>query len=254
MSFDRLKISAQSASRVALRVAVPTALVFLMLEGAWLHGQQVQQPQETQQPTYRTGVKVVNVLATVRNKQGQIVQNLTKDDFTLTEDNRPQTITYFSQESDLPLSVGLLVDTSMSQARVLDDERSASYTFLDQMLREKDVAFVIQFEGDVTLLQDLTSSRQDLEKALDSLHTPTLQRSGGGGYGTPFAAVQWPGGACRGNGQVAAGGSGRVAGEAGKAGACPAAAAGWPAAAQRSMTPFSWRPMRSSRSNRAAKR
>ena len=80
-----------------------------------------------QDTTFSTDVKVVNVLATVRNKQGQIVQNLTKDDFTLEEDGRPQTIRYFSRETDLPLTLGLLIDTSMSQRRVLGQERTASY-------------------------------------------------------------------------------------------------------------------------------
>ena len=124
------------------------------------------------------------MLATVRNKQGQIVQNLNKDDFTLEEDGRAQTIGYFSRESDLPLTLGLLIDTSMSQRRVLGQERTASYRFLDQVLREdKDKAFVIHFDRDVELLEDLTSSRKRLESALTSLETPPQQQRGGGGGG-----------------------------------------------------------------------
>ena len=65
--------------------------------------------------TLSVHVKVVNVLAAVRDKHGSIVNNLTKDDFTLTEDGRPQVIKYFSRETDLPLTLGMLVDTSMSQ-------------------------------------------------------------------------------------------------------------------------------------------
>ncbi len=123
--------------------------------------------------TFSSDVKVVNVLATVSNKQGQIVQNLNKEDFALTEDGRPQTIRYFSRESGLPLTLGLLVDTSMSQRRVLEEERSASYRFLDQVLREdKDLAFVIHFDVEVELLQDFTSSRKKLEASLGSLRTP----------------------------------------------------------------------------------
>jgi len=79
-----------------------------------------------QDTTFSAGVKVVNVLATVRDKKGQIIQNLNKDDFTLDEDGRPQTISYFSRETDLPLTLGLLIDTSMSQRRVLGQERTAS--------------------------------------------------------------------------------------------------------------------------------
>ncbi|MBI1791099.1 MAG: VWA domain-containing protein [Acidobacteria bacterium] len=125
------------------------------------------------QTTFSTDVKVVNVIATVRNKQGQIIRDLGKDDFLLEEDDRPQTIRYFSREADLPLTLGLLVDTSMSQRRVLGEERSASSRFLNQVLREdKDLAFVIHFDREVELLQDLTSSRRKLEAALDLLQTP----------------------------------------------------------------------------------
>jgi hypothetical protein len=123
-------------------------VVFSVL--ALLHGQQP--------PTFSSDVKVVNVLATVRNKQGKIVQNLTKDDFTLEEDGRPQTIRYFARETDLPLTMGLLVDTSGSQRRVLGAESRASYQFLKQVVREdKDMAFIIHFDREVELLQDLTS-------------------------------------------------------------------------------------------------
>ena len=116
--------------------------------------------------TFSTDVKVVNVFATVRNKQGQIVRDLTKDDFQLDEDGRPQTIKYFSQESDLPLTLGLLIDTSFSQRTVLAQERTASRRFLEQVLRpEKDLAFIIHFDSEVELLQDLTSSREKLEKS-----------------------------------------------------------------------------------------
>ena len=79
--------------------------------------------------TYSVKVKVVNVPVTVRDKHGEIKRNLTKDDFVLEEDGHPQTIRYFSNETDLPLTLGLLVDTSLSQRRVLDDERQASYSF-----------------------------------------------------------------------------------------------------------------------------
>ena len=131
-------------------------------------------------------VNVVNVLATVRDKHGKIVNNLTKDDFTLTEDGRPQSIHYFSRDTDLPLTLGLLVDTSMSQRRVLDQERSASHSFLDQMVRDRDKAFIIHFDREVELLQDLTSSHQKLEQALNALKTPEFtepDNNGGGGNG-----------------------------------------------------------------------
>jgi VWFA-related protein len=138
-------------------------------------------PASGQDTTFSTDVKVVNVFATVRDKQGQIVRNLTKDDFALDEDSHPQTIRYFSQEINLPLTLGLLIDTSMSQRRVLGKERTASYTFLERVLREdKDHAFVIHFDREVELLQDLTSSRKKLESALGSVDTQAPAQRGGG--------------------------------------------------------------------------
>jgi VWFA-related protein len=135
--------------------------------------------------TFSTAVNVVNVTATVRNKQREIVRDLTKDDFLLMENGRPQTIRYFSREAELPLTVGLMIDTSMSQEKVLDSERTASYRFLDQVLREtKDKLFVMQFDMAVQLRQPLTSSRKDLEAILPFVDTPTrrelsLQTGGG---------------------------------------------------------------------------
>jgi VWFA-related protein len=128
-------------------------------------------PQEV--PTFSIGVNVVSLLATVRDRDGRIVNHLTPDDFVLLEDGVPQKIRYFAHESNLPLTIGLLVDTSRSQTRVLDEESSASSTFLDQVLREgKDRAFVVHFDERVETLQGLTSSRSQLASALARLSIP----------------------------------------------------------------------------------
>ena len=146
---------------------------------------------QAQDTTFSADVKVVNLLATVRDKQGKVIRNLTKDDFALEEDGRPQTIRYFSQESNLPLTLGLLVDTSGSQRRLVGEERAASYRFLDQVLREEtDRAFLIHFDHEVELLQDMTSSHRKLETGLAELEAPAdrpRQRPtfGGGGGGYP---------------------------------------------------------------------
>ena len=155
-----------------------------------------------QQPlTMTVQVNVVNVLATVRNKHGEIVRDLTKNDFTLEDDGRPQEIRYFSRETDLPLTLGLLVDTSLSQRRVLDQERDASRTFLDQVLRVvKDQAFVIHFDREVELLRDLTSSTQKLNAALELLQTPQRDQQ-------RDAADSWPGPGQRGAGHYHGGGT-----------------------------------------------
>ena len=136
-----------------------------------------------QVPTYSVNVKVVNVLATVRDKKGKIINNLGQNDFTLEEDGRPQTIKYFARETDIPLTLGLLVDTSGSQRRVLDQERSASGTFVDSMLRaDKDGAFLIHFDRQVELLQDLTKSPQKVSQALANVEeSPRDDQNGGAG-------------------------------------------------------------------------
>jgi VWFA-related protein len=144
--------------------------------------------QKEKDSTFSADVKVVNVFATVRDKQGHIVRNLTKDDFSLSEEGHPQIIRYFSQESDLPLTLGLLVDTSMSQRNVLGQEKTASSRFLNQVLREdKDQAFVVHFDHEVELLQDLTSSRKKLQDSLEQLSMP--ERPSWGGNGGPVAAA-----------------------------------------------------------------
>ena len=134
---------------------------------------------------FKADVRVVNVLASVRDKKGAIIGDLGKDDFVLLEQGRPQTISYFSRQGELPLTLGLLVDTSMSQERVLTAERSASLRFLDQVLRvEKDKVFVLQFDSRVVIRQTLTGDYNKLEAALSLVDTPSrseLQRGIGGG-------------------------------------------------------------------------
>jgi VWFA-related protein len=141
--------------------------------GAGLLAQSQAQSQESA-TTIAVDVKVVTLPVTVRDKHEKIVRDLTKDDFTLQEDGRAQTIKYFSQDTNLPLTLGLLVDTSRSQTNVLEAERNASRSFLDQMVvQPKDKAFLIHFDHEVELLQDLTSSREKLEAALELLKTPS---------------------------------------------------------------------------------
>ena len=130
-------------------------------------------PAQKPATTISVDSKLVNIPVVVRDNKGALIQTLTKTDFSLQIDGKPQTIRYFDLDNDLPLTLGLLVDTSESQRSVLDDERSASGTFLDQMLSGKqDTAFVIQFARSVELLQDITSSRPKLQEALKELDTP----------------------------------------------------------------------------------
>lgn len=161
---------------------IPVTLALYLCASSVAFAQQ--QPAET--PTFSIGVNVVNILANVRDKRGTIIRDLEQPDFTVLEDGRPQVIKYFARQTDLPLTLGLLVDTSMSQERVLDSERAASFRFLDQVLREKkDQIFVTQFDSAILTRQELTSSYRDLNDALTQVNTPTRRElENGGGRGT----------------------------------------------------------------------
>ncbi len=111
-----------------------TAFLFLAADRP-LRSQHSLSTETAQGPPITSHVKVVNVLATVRDKKGGIVRGLSRDDFDLKEDDRPQNIRYFSHETDLALNLGVLVDTSLSQRRVLNDERDAAGAFLDGTVR-----------------------------------------------------------------------------------------------------------------------
>lgn len=112
----------------------------------------------------------MNLLATVRDKHGQNVNNLTRADFKLEDDGHPQSIKELVRGDDLPLFVGLLVDTSLSMRNALEDERKAGAGFLTQVMREqKDKAFLLHFDREVELLQDFTASRQKLQDAMQKV-------------------------------------------------------------------------------------
>lgn len=136
--------------------------------------------------TLSVDVKVVNMLATVRDKSGQIIRDLSKDDFNLQVDGKTWPIGYFAKETDLPLTIGLVVDTSPSQTNVLDEERNASYRFLSGIMREqKDLAFVMHFGDDVELLQDFTGSTQKLAQAIEDLRADTSMGQRPGNHQMP---------------------------------------------------------------------
>ncbi len=120
-------------------------------------------------PTIRVDVDVVNILFSVRDKRGRLVPDLTKEDFVIEEDGVEQEIRYFAQETDLPLTIGLLIDVSRSQEQLIEVEKHAGYKFFSEVLTEKDLAFLISFGVDVELMQDLTASPQLLREALDDL-------------------------------------------------------------------------------------
>ncbi|MGD0617778.1 MAG: VWA domain-containing protein [Bryobacteraceae bacterium] len=131
--------------------------------------QQEDKPEQAEAPIH-VEVNVVNVFFTVRDKQGGLVGNLTKDDFTIFEDGKQQTVRYFTRETDLPFTMGLLIDVSPSQENLVDIEKDAASQFFGSVLRPKDMAFLISFGGDADLLQDYTNSPKLLRAGLNGLH------------------------------------------------------------------------------------
>ena len=125
--------------------------------------------QEPTDPVIKVDVELVNLFCAVRDKKGGFIKNLEKPDFTVLEDGKQQDIRNFSRESNLPLTIGLLVDVSKSQENLIETERRAAGQFFKQILREKDMAFVISFGAEAELLQDSTNSARLLQKGLDGM-------------------------------------------------------------------------------------
>ncbi|MGB8776102.1 MAG: VWA domain-containing protein [Terriglobales bacterium] len=135
------------------------------------------QAQDQSVETLKVNVEIVQLFFNVKDKHGALIPNLAKENFDLFEDGQPQTIKYFKAESDLPLTLGILIDSSGSQMRVLDMEKEVGASFLESTLRSKDEAFVISFDVDITLLQDFTNSVSRLRHALNTAKINT------GGFG-----------------------------------------------------------------------
>jgi VWFA-related protein len=130
-----------------------------------------QQPQDL--PTINVSVNVVNILCSVRDAKGALQPNLTKDDFTVAEEGKPQDIKYFARETDLPLTLGLLVDVSGSERNMIEIEKRAADQFFGKVLRKQDMAFLMSFGSEAELLQDSTNSVALLRRGLDNLKLRT---------------------------------------------------------------------------------
>jgi len=186
-----MRIPALSLSAVALSMLCLPSLPL---------SDSAQQPTNDQPvATLKMQAREVLLPVSVRDKKGALVTDLTAADFSLAEDGRPQTIKSFSHESDLPFLVGLLVDTSQSISGALDAERKAAEKFVEQMLpadpkngKQGDKAFLIHFDREVELLQDITNSRGKLDKELEEMGPSARERNNpqgpetrddNGGYG-----------------------------------------------------------------------
>ena len=131
--------------------------------------------------TLKVNVQVVTVFFNVKDKRGGLIPNLKKEDFQVAEDGKPQTIKYFAAESNQPLTLGLLIDTSGSQRRVLPMEQEVGSAFLRDVLTAKDLAFLINFDIQVSLLHDYTSEPERLRRAM--LETRINDGGGSGAVG-----------------------------------------------------------------------
>ncbi len=137
---------------------------------------------QTPVATFHVNVNLVDVIFTVKDKNGALVPHLTKNDCTIEEDKAPQTLKTFVAETSQPLTLGILLDTSGSQQRVLPLEQQAGSQFLERVLRAKDEAFLLSFDVNVDLLQDYTNSAHLLARAMDKAEINT---AGGNGSGIP---------------------------------------------------------------------
>src|SRR5579859_3501213 len=140
-----------------------------------------QKSEDDQKPTetLKVNVNVVQLFFNVKDKHGALITNLTKDDFEIAEDGKPQTIKYFTPESNLPLTLGMMIDSSGSQRNVIDMEKEVGGAFLRQILTDKDEAYVISFDITVDLLQDFTRDIHRLQAALNKAKVNVDYTSGG---------------------------------------------------------------------------
>ena len=172
---------------VALLLSLPIAAV-----GAWAQlppspdappvSHAPAQPEDDQPvASFKIQSSLVDLFFTVKDKSGQLVPHLNQADCSVEEDKQPQKWRSFTAETDLPLTIGILLDTSGSQQDVLPLEKQAGSQFLEQVLRKKDEAFVLSFDVNVDLLQDYTNSSRQLARALDKAEINTAGGNGAAG-------------------------------------------------------------------------
>jgi VWFA-related protein len=184
---------------ISQRVTLAVALAAVFVAAPFTMAQQPATPQtapgqqaspdqksdDSQQPTetLKVNVNVVQLFFNVKDKHGALIPNLTKDDFEIREDSTPQTLKYFAAETNLPLTLGIMIDASGSQRNVIDMEKEVGGAFLKQILTDKDEAFVISFDISVDLLQDFTRDVHRLQAALNKAKVNVDYTSGIPGMG-----------------------------------------------------------------------
>src|SRR5712675_1776721 len=201
--FSRTLISAAVLSILSIVAAAPCAAQNPDRKAADSQAPATQKPAVSQKPdddqgpagTVKVNVNVVGLFFNVKDKHGALIPNLTKDDFQVFEDGTPQTIKYFSADSNLPLTLGMLIDSSGSQRNVLDMEKQVGGAFLKQILTDKDEAYVIDFNIDAELVQDFTRDVHRLQAALNKVKINTGYVTGPlpGAGGGPVPTANSPG-------------------------------------------------------------
>ena len=137
-------------------------------------------PQEPAQgPALKKTVNLVNLFATVRDKNKRIVGDMRQDDFKIFEDNQEQKIAFFSKEVTMPITLGLLIDTSGSEQNRLGAEQEAASRFMERVMRKGDEAMVISFDTDVDLLADFTDDRAQVERAIQKARIGAVNTGSG---------------------------------------------------------------------------
>jgi VWFA-related protein len=165
-----------------MRKSVLIALAALLLPSWGLAQDNPPANRQDQTPVFRKNVNLVNLFFNVKDKHGALIPGLKQDQFELLEDGKPQTIKFFAAEANQPLTLGILIDSSLSMQRMLPEEKVIAGDFLRQVLTDKDLAFVISFDITVDLLQDLTADHRLLRSGLEKARTNV---GGGGGGGVP---------------------------------------------------------------------
>ena len=194
----KLFVFPRSSQAGSSRWAVPIlAIVMASASALAQNPADSQKPEDIQGPagTVKVNVNVVGIFFNVKDKHGALIPNLTKEDFQVLEDSTPQTIKYFAAESNLPLTLGILIDSSGSQRNVLDMEKQVGGAFLHQILTDKDEAYVIDFNVDAELVQDYTRDVHRLQAALNKVKINTGFTTGPipGAGGGPVPTANSPG-------------------------------------------------------------
>jgi VWFA-related protein len=171
-----------SLKKLAALSVLPVLAAAFVLRASARQPQQQQQQQEPQAPIIKTQVNLVNMFVTVRDKNKRIVTDMKQEDFKVSEDGQDQKIAFFSKEVTLPITIGLLMDTSGSEQYMLGAIQQGAQSFLGRVMRKGDEAMVISFDLDVDLLADFTDDRSQLSRAINRAQINT---GGGGGIVTP---------------------------------------------------------------------